>query len=163
MVSVASTVEDAATSLMFRQTLAAQLGGRLRPTFRRSEFRLAWMATRIHVFLFVVELTEVPPDGLISLAKESRRWAKRHKGGLPAGLQTGSVAMPVFIVPEIGGLRDWADSPQPKAWGSGSFPIVISSDGRDAAYRRNSAMYGVVYERFLRQLAERIVSAVGAG
>jgi len=157
--SVTDSVMRAAAQVGTR-TEDAVLGGRPCPTFRRSDFRVAWVATRMHTFIYVLDLTagsHVPPP---DLAQEARVWARDHKGGLPGGMQTGSTAMPVFIVPEVNSARAWAESRQPAMFAVGLFPIAVRADGRQVAYRRKSQFVGFVYERFRRSLASALVGGL---
>lgn len=160
--SIASVVAEAAGTHL-HLTESADLGGVAYPTFRRSDFRWSWMATRVHTFVFVINLPALSIEQAVDLAGQARTWARKHKGGVPAGLQSGTVAIPVFVTAEIGTeVWDWASSPQKARFASGLFPIVISADGRDAAYRRSSAKIGVVYESFLRGIARDLLAATNA-
>lgn len=154
--SVTEQIMNAAAQLATR-TEDANLAGRACPTFRRSDFRISWIATRMHTFVFVVDLTTGSGRAIPDLAHEARQWARDHKDGRPAGLQTGSTAMPVFIVPEVGSERAWAESPQPAMFAVGLFPILVSNDGRQVAYRRKTQVVGYVYERYRRSLASTLV------
>ncbi|HVV77791.1 MAG TPA: hypothetical protein VHC43_17375 [Mycobacteriales bacterium] len=121
------------------------------------------MATRIHTFVFVIDTPALPMERAISIANLGRRWAKAHKGGVPAGLQSGTAAIPVFVTTELTTeLWDWASSPQKAQFASGLFPLVISADGKNAAYRRSSARIGVVYESILRGIAHDLLRATSA-
>jgi hypothetical protein len=161
-VNAAAAVSARAAELL-RSTESAQLGSAAYATFRRSDFRWSWMATRLHTFVFVIELPPSSKDEVVAVAELSRAWARKHKGGLPRGMQSGSAAMPLIITPDISSeLWEWAASPQPVRFAAALFPVVVSSDGEFASYRRSSAKLGIVYESFLRQLASGLLSATGA-
>jgi hypothetical protein len=159
--SVGDAILEAAEQVGARTDDAILRGNRC-PTFRRSDFRLRWLATRMHTFVFVVDLSTAAHVSIPVLADEARDWARDHKGGLPAGLQTGSTAMPVFIAPEVSDVAAWAEGGQHPKFGVGLFPVVVSSDGRQVHYRRKSQMIGIVYEPFRRSLASRLVAQVHA-
>jgi hypothetical protein len=154
--NAALALADMAAQL-FRPTEPAQIAGATYPTYRRSDFR---SATRLHTFAFVIEVPPSDTEDLAALAALARKWARKHKGGIPAGMGSGTAAMPVFVAPEISSeVWEWASSPQPVRFASGLFPIVVTSDGQFAAYRRHSATIGIFYEAFLRQLAGRLLRA----
>jgi hypothetical protein len=161
-VSVATTIAEAAGRIC-RPVEPALLGGTERPTFRRADFRLRWMATRLHTFVFVIDLSAAAAVDVVALAEESRAWARDHKGGLPSGMQTGSAAMPILVVRKVGHLRDWAESPQPLKWAAPLFPIVVSDSGLEVAYRMQSQRTGIVYEPFLRDMASQLVTPTPPG
>jgi hypothetical protein len=119
--------------------------------------------TRLHTFLFLIEAPPSATEEVAAVADLARTWARKHKGGIPAGMGSGSVAMPVFVTTETGSeLWNWASSPQPVRFASALFPIVVSADGRFAAYRRASAKIGIFYESFLRQTAVDLLSGTQA-
>ena len=64
--------------------------------------------------------------------------------------------MPVVVVPEVGHLRQWAESPQPLRFACPLFPVVIGTDG-SAAYRPRSQRVGIIYESFFRSMAANLV------
>jgi hypothetical protein len=160
--SVATDLLKAAARLGER-TEDARLAGDVFPTFRRSDFKLRWFATRMHTFLFVIDLSMRPGQDLPALANEARTWARQHKGGRPAGMQTGSTAMPIFITPDAAQVAAWAGAPQAPMFAVGLFPVVISPDGLEVAYRRRTQLVGFSYESFRRSLAAQLVSAVHPG
>jgi hypothetical protein len=160
-VGTAGAVVDLAET-MFQPTESAALSGSLYPTFRRSDFRWRWGAIRLHTFVFVVEPLTSTAWKVAAIAEDSRVWARDHKGGLPGGFQTGAVAVPIFIVPDLSELRSWASGPQSKRFAASLFPVVISLDGDEAAYRTSTQFVGIAFEPFLRELASRFVAAAAA-
>jgi hypothetical protein len=144
---------------MCEPTEPAVLGGTSYPTFRRVDFRWRWFGSRLHTFVFVVELPQASLAQVVAIAEAARAWAREHKGGLPRGFQTGAAAVPVFIVPDVGALRAWAESPQSLQFAAPLFPVVIDVYGRDAAYRTRAQHVGFIYEPFLRGLAAQFIAA----
>jgi hypothetical protein len=161
-----STLVDAfvvAAGRIAVRTNDAVIGEDRCPTFQRSDFRWRWAATNLHTFVFVIQLSAAIDRSAPALAEQARQWARRNKGGMPHGVQTGSVAMPILIVPGVRELRAWAEAPQRLRFASGLFPIVVSSDGREAAYRTRQQKVGVMYESFLRNVARGLLLDAGVG
>jgi hypothetical protein len=112
----------------------------------------------MHTFVYVVDLTTQPGADIAELAEEARGWSRAHKGGLPAGFQTGSAALPVFLVTDVEHYRTWATSPQPLRWACPLFPIVVGDGGQPPAFRLTSQKAGILYESFFRDLAARLTA-----
>src|SRR4051794_31955409 len=109
-----ATIASAAART-FTKVPDATLGGQSVPTFRRADFKLRWMATRLHTFVFVVDLPALfPDDAVTALAESARDYARIHKEGLLRGLQTGTAAMPILIRNRWpASALQWAREPQP--------------------------------------------------
>jgi hypothetical protein len=63
---------------------------------RRADFRLRWMA-KMHLFTVVVAVPEITMPTIGTFTFQAMEYAKRVKGGLPAGLQTGICLFPVLV------------------------------------------------------------------
>jgi hypothetical protein len=156
---------DEALRRSFTRTPDATIDGRPRPTYRRSDFRISWFATRVHTFAFVVEMDAIPSvAALTSVGKQARQHAIAAKGGLPRGLQTGSAAMPIVVVPEVTDeIARWASEPQPLEFAAPLFPIVVDATGARVAYRMKSQKIGIIYEKFFRSVAADVVGPATGG
>ena len=129
--------------------------------YRRADFRLRWMATRLHTMAYLVDARSVPPEGIPPLGEDVRRHAKENKGGLPGGFQSGVVAMPIFVVDSVPPqLASWARDPQKVKWAVGLFPIVVTPDRAHVSYRVKPQKWGRLYEKHLRGIAEALVGPV---
>ncbi len=69
-------------------------------------FRWSWFATRLHVFLLLIEVQA--GDDLRLLCDTACRHARRSKGGLPVGLQTGCAVVPILVGPVTQADLGWA-------------------------------------------------------
>jgi hypothetical protein len=146
-------------TLGFKHAGEAVLAGQACPVYRKSEFRWSWFATRLHTFVFVLELPQaITDDQAKAIAEAGRDYAVRNKGGLIRGLQTGSTAVPVLLMDGVHEqVAQWAAAPQRLRFAVGLFPIVADYDRSRVAYRVKPQKWGRVYEAFLRQLAAQLV------
>jgi hypothetical protein len=129
---------------------------------RRSDFRLRWMAVRLHTFVVVARFRTdlVPPASpvLERFLDASCAYAAAHKGGLPRGLQTGTAAVAVAVVDDgDDGARAWADHPHGRRFAAMAYPVAVeASTGRVTHPPR--MMVGAVFNGHLRRIAEAIVA-----
>jgi hypothetical protein len=62
----------------------------------RSQFRLRWMATKLHLLTVVVAAPEVDGAGLVEFANDALQYADDQKGAF-RGFQVGVGAVPVIV------------------------------------------------------------------
>ena len=108
---------------------------------RRSQFRWAWMATRLHTFIVATPF----PAGtatratLDSFLNDATEFSIANKTGLPRGLQTGTAVLVVAVtehaIPEA---VEWAAKPHGRRFAMCGRPMAheISSRGQRAARLR---------------------------
>ena len=139
----------------------AEIGGLEAVIARRAQFH--WTLTRLHIFVFLFETSNLNQDEAVKLTDAARAFATANKGGLPAGLQTGSLAMPVFIADgDAGAAKEWAWTGRPKKhWGVFEWPIVIETGTGDVAYCDDRGLWGAAYVPTARRIVEEhVVGAV---
>lgn len=146
----------------FAEDAGAFIGDVPVQVFRKSQFRLSWLATRLHVFAFVVDGVGVPTDRIPPLAESCRKLAISRKGGLALGLQTGVAAMPFFTVtnasPE---LAEWASAPQPVRFAAILYPVITAQDTGSVLRRTTPQRLGRIYEGYLSGTAAEVVANAG--
>lgn len=137
----------------------AEIGGLEAVVARRARFH--WTATRVHVFVFLFETPALTRGRAEELAAAANAFAKANKGGLPAGLQTGSLAVPVFIAEgDAGEAKEWVRTePAKKRWGVFELPTVIETETGDVAYREERGVWGAAYDALLRRIVEEDIAA----
>jgi hypothetical protein len=129
---------------------------------RRSDFRLRWMAVRLHTFVVVARFrTDHVAAGAPVLDRfldASCAYATSHKGGLPRGLQTGTAAVAVAVVDGgDDGARSWADHPHGRRFAAMAYPVAVeAATGRVTHPGR--MVVGAVFNGHLRRIAEEIVA-----
>lgn len=138
----------------------AEIGGLKAVVARRARFH--WTLTRLHVFVFLFETSNLTQNEAVKLTDAARAFATANKGGLPAGLQTGSLAIPVFIADgDSGAAKEWAWTGSPKKrWGVFVWPTVIETRTGDVAYREERPLWGAAYIPIARGIIEEHVVGV---
>ena len=137
------------------------VAGREAVIARRSEFRMRWMATRLHTFVMVADFTaDATPDVLDRFLSDAVQYAITAKGGMPRGLQTGTCAVAVAVT-GAGEAGDWAVRPHGRRFAAMSFPVLVDVGAKRVTHPPRMAM-GAVYVPYLKQLVqEHVVPSVG--
>ncbi|MEV7085987.1 levansucrase [Streptomyces sp. NPDC093085] len=120
---------------------------------RRADFRLRWMATKLHLFTIA---TAVPVVGISTIAgftTQSLRYAREKKGGLPVGLQNGVGVFPVLVAEQVDpAALAWAEEKQRNDFACMARPVVVDlSTGRTATFRRRNFIGGGYAGHFIRK------------
>lgn len=140
------------------------VGGRQAVIGRTSAFRMKWLATRLHTFVLaaVFEGATARPDKLDRFMEESSEYARTMKGGLPRGLQTGTVAVTVAVAESAKEAGDWAVNPHGRKFAALTFPVLVDVAGRSVACPKRMVI-GAVYVPYLRQVVADHVAPAVAG
>jgi hypothetical protein len=117
----------------------------------RSEFRLRWMATKLHALVVVVPLPEVTAEAVGVVTEQAVDYAKRTKGQL-RGLQTGVAALPVLVSSRVHEDAVAAVEARPsKHWAAFVLPTVVDL-GAGAVHRYDGRLvWGGVYSAWIRE------------
>ncbi|MGA2471845.1 MAG: hypothetical protein ABSG64_14285 [Solirubrobacteraceae bacterium] len=117
---------------------------------RRSDFRLRWLATRIHTFIIVFSVDELNPDGAAKLTRAAQDYAIEHKGGVPHGLQTGTATIPVFLSPHANDATEswFAQAPKLRFAALG-FPVLANLEAETVTYFTGRWKVGGIYKAFI--------------
>ena len=125
----------------------------------RKDFRLRWLATQLHTTITVasfdsdVDLTVL--DGYLVAARQEAQLATK---GL-AGLQRGSAAITIAVVPELTVVsRDWAAMPHGHAFAAVAYPVAVGL--RDRRLVEPTKMrVGRIFRGFLHELVQEVAAA----
>ena len=118
---------------------------------RRADFRIQWVATRLHLFTIAAVAPELSVPAIQDFTRSAQQYAKEHKGGLPPGLQTGIALFPCLI-------SEWVD-PAALAWAEATsiveFAVMTRPVAVDAASGivggfRRTPFVGWIYSSYLR-------------
>lgn len=118
--------------------------------FRRSEFRISWLFSRLHTFIIVWVGGHVAASDVATFSRTSVRWAKQNKGGLPVGFQTGVAALPVAVCEgaDQAAVDEAARRPD-KHFAAIELPILAHPDSGKASTYSGQILWGLVYQRYL--------------
>jgi hypothetical protein len=123
---------------------------------RRAEFRWSWMGTKLHLFTVAAAVQEITIPTIETFTDQVMAYAKKTKGGLPAGLQNGLASFPVLVSDRVdpAAVR-WAEAQQRQKWASMSRPVVVDSTQQYVGTYRGTPVIGLAYSSYLEQKARR--------
>lgn len=116
---------------------------------RRSDFRLRWMATRMHLVTVLAISAGVTAPVIESFSAQVSEYAKR---GRALGLQSGVAAFPVLISPSVDDAAlQWAAEKQRLQFACLTRPVVVDTSRGIVAAFRGTTMIGRLYSGHLQQ------------
>jgi hypothetical protein len=116
----------------------------------RSKFKLAWAATKLHLFT-VLYPTDLATDmQLEALSRDALDYAKATKGAL-RGLQSGVAIIPVLVASSVSDQARAAALARPeKKWAAFVLPAVVDlASGQTLSYQ-GRFVWGGIYASWLR-------------
>ncbi len=128
-----------------------QWGGQSVLVAHRAEFKLRWMATKLHLFVIACEMPEVSVDHIIAFDQTAAQFARDNKGGMPLGFQTGVAVFPALVSARVdpnAGL--WAAERQRVNFACMSRPVVVDTSRATVSQFRGSVALGAVYSGYLK-------------
>jgi hypothetical protein len=118
---------------------------------RRSDFRMRWMATRLHQFACVTVLPEISRSAVEQYTTQALRYAVDNKSGMPRGFQTGVALFPAMISDRVDpDALAWAEAQQRLQFAVMARPVVVDVARGVVAAFRGRAKLGAVYNGHLR-------------
>jgi hypothetical protein len=119
---------------------------------RRADFRIQWMATRLHLFTVAAAFPEVSVTSVEDFTRSAQRYSVDHKGGLPVGLQTGIAIFPCLVSEHVHpDALAWAEAKQVLQRAVIARPVVVDvARGIIGAFRRTE-WKGAIYGAHLRR------------
>ncbi|MFF6780254.1 levansucrase [Streptomyces sp. NPDC012510] len=123
---------------------------------RRAEFRWSWMATKLHLFTVAAAVPEITIPTIETFTDQVMTYAKKTKGGLPAGLQNGLASFPVLVSDRVdpAAVR-WAEAQQRQKWAGMSRPVVVDTAQQYVGTYRGTPVIGLAFSSYLEQKAHR--------
>jgi hypothetical protein len=121
----------------------------------RSDFKVQWMATRMHLFTVAAIVPEVTVAGLEQFTDFALDLAVKRKTGLPRGLQTGIAVFPALISDRV----EPAALQRASRWQQARFaamgrPTVVDTANRLVGAYRGTPVLGLIYAGYLRRKNE---------
>lgn len=116
----------------------------------RSDFRLQWIATKLHLFTIVAAVPSVTAASLEAFTTATMDYALARKGQL-RGLQSGVAVLPCMVSTNVEPAAiAWAQEKQRLRFACMARPVVVDpTRGVIGCFRGNSAL-GRVYSGHLR-------------
>jgi len=119
---------------------------------RRTDFRIQWVATRLHLFTIAVAVPDISTTAIESFTQSALQYAKEQKGGLPRGLQTGIALFPCLVSERVEPAASaWAEAQQRVGWAIMARPVVVDPAQGVVSVFRRSAPLGWIYAPYLRR------------
>lgn len=117
---------------------------------RRSDFKVSWFLTKLHLFTVAVPLPDVTLAAIQDFTQVAVQYAKEAKGGLPRGFQTGVAVFPVMVGERVDpAAAAWAAEKQRLEFACFTRPVVVDATTGQAHAFRGKARLGGVYNRHL--------------
>jgi hypothetical protein len=123
---------------------------------RRADWKTLWV--HLHTFVIVLTQDALTAERAEQLAAAAQQYAIDHKGGLPRGLQTGTVTVAVFLTKPSQALEKWFSADPQHRYAALRFPILADVSTGALTYFKGRMSRGYLYGADLRTLAETIVA-----
>lgn len=127
---------------------------------RTSQFRWAWMATRLHTFLIASPFPpgSATPAGLDAFLAAATQYAQANKGGLPRGMQTGVAVLVVAVTEHADqAAHQWAAAPHGRQFATLPFPVLADTATQQVT-RPDRMLLGGIYSKYLKGLVDQHVA-----
>ncbi|MFC5032348.1 levansucrase [Streptomyces sp. SID13666] len=123
---------------------------------RRSDFRLRWMATNLHVFTIAAAVPEITAATIDTFTTQTLSFAKKNKGGLPVGMQTGVAVFPVLVSERVDpAAMAWAEEKQRNQFACFARPVVVDTARHYVGLFRGKPALGWIYSSHLIEKGDR--------
>jgi hypothetical protein len=130
---------------------------------RRSEFRWEWIATRLHTFVVAFTLDELDAGDAEHLSAEAQEYAIRHKGGLPRGLQNGTVTIPVFLCAQSEEAERWFEREPKHRFAAMRFPVLANPKTGELSYFKGRWTRGGIYAGYVVGVVRDVIAPALGG
>ncbi len=117
----------------------------------RSDFRLRWMATKLHLFVAVLPVAAVTPDYLRAFAEDVLGHAKATKGGA-RGLQSGVGAVAALVSDRVEDAAiGYAQRELVRGFAAFAWPAVVDLGRGQVFSQTGRPKIGAVYNGWMRE------------
>lgn len=123
---------------------------------QKKQFKMAWMATQMNMFILVGVPPSVTADTINAFSNAAIDYAIRTKTGLPRGFQAGVACFALLVSPAVDeAAKAWAAQKPPKRWAASIMPVVYDATTRTLHYYRKTPLWGAIYYKSFRQMIEK--------
>ncbi|MEV4386480.1 levansucrase [Micromonospora sp. NPDC049580] len=128
----------------------------------RGDFRMRWMATKLHLFTVAAPTTLVTADALQRFTATAMDYVLARKGQL-RGFQNGVAVFPALVGTQVEPAASaWAQGGQQMKFAAVARPVAVDAgSGTASAYRGNPAL-GFIYAAHLRSKLNAYFPVAGA-
>jgi hypothetical protein len=117
----------------------------------RADFRLRWMATKLHLMTVVAPASAVTQHDMETFTNTAFDYAQAQKGQL-RGLQSGVAVFPALVGTQVDpAAMAWAGQKQLVRFGSVARPVAVDVSAGAVGCFRGMAALGFVYSGHLRR------------
>jgi len=120
------------------------------------EFKLSWMATKVHFFGICGVLGEVTRIDIERFSAEAFNFAHRNYTGIGRGLQSGFASISALITtnatPEA---KNWVAHFSKKHFSSFEIPVLVDLSTLELVYCRKKPLWGRIYYGRFHDFIER--------
>lgn len=127
---------------------------------RRSDFRWGWFASRLHTFVVMFTDDGLTPQRAEELTAAAQQFAIKHKGGLPRGIQNGTVTLATFLCSSPSTeLARWFETEPLHRYAALRLPLLADLDARKLIWFSGRMARGYVYQRHLHQIVNDVIAS----
>ena len=127
------------------------IGGMPALTGYRSDFKLQWMATKLHTFVTVRSVPVVTVDELDAFALASLEYTKATKGGA-RGAQSGVAAITVLVGETVEeAAAEYARKELVRHFAAFAWPVTVDLSTRESSSHRGRPTIGAIYTGWMRK------------
>jgi len=125
----------------------------------KSEFRLRWMATQLHLYVFVAPISYVTPEWLEHYTRVALAYADRAKGAT-RGLQSGVAAIAALAGPGADPRAlTYAQRELVRMFAGFAWPVIYNTTTKALTSHTGNPFVGWVYNGWIRQQIRDVLRA----
>ncbi|MGC5288695.1 levansucrase [Micromonospora sp. DT231] len=128
----------------------------------RGDFRMRWMATKLHLFTVAAPATVVTADALREFSATAMDYVLARKGQL-RGFQNGVAVFPALVGSQVEPAASaWAQGGQQVKFAALSRPVAVEARSATVSAFRGKPVLGFIYAAHLRSKLNAYFPAAGA-
>ncbi|TDC33131.1 levansucrase [Micromonospora sp. 15K316] len=117
----------------------------------RADFKMRWMATKLHLFTVAAPTTLITESAIEEFTDSAFDYVLARKGQL-RGMQTGVAVFPALVGTQIEPRAlAWARQKQHVRFAAAARPVVVDARTGNAVAFRGTPLLGLVYSAHLRR------------
>jgi hypothetical protein len=120
------------------------------------EFKLSWMATKVHFFGIYGVVGEVTLDVMQSYSAEAFNFSMHYYSGIARGLQSGFASISAIITMNVApDVKKWVAQCTKKHFASFEIPVLVDLATLELVYCRKKPLWGRIYYGRFHDFIER--------